>query len=90
MGSPSTKPPDDLHEMPRYPIVIEGDIPFLINYGFISSGPIPNPMEKLDYIRSNCKMHESADPDRRSLVCRRDGDPEEQMGKRQAGDESHL
>jgi hypothetical protein len=53
VGAPSVPEPQDKRLLPRFPIALEQDIPFLVNAGYSLSGRPEPPESHLDYFRKH-------------------------------------
>ncbi len=58
VGSPSPPEPEDPSVFPRFPLAIEGDIPFLIVRGYLLVGVPQPPEEHLIHFRKHGKLRE--------------------------------
>jgi hypothetical protein len=76
IGAPLYPQPDDQKALPRFPIVIAGDIPFLIAQGFGGTGR-ESPENHVEYFREHgrlraCKLRPTDDPLAASDSCASD------------------
>jgi hypothetical protein len=53
VGEPSPMAPEDLTKIPRFPIYIQDDIPFLMVSGYSGFGQAEHPKERLNYFRKH-------------------------------------
>lgn len=52
-GAPSMSPPEDAKKAPRFPIVIQGDVPLLLITGYTLAGRAEQPESHLEYFRKH-------------------------------------
>jgi hypothetical protein len=52
-GAPSLSPPEDAKKAPRFPIVIQGDVPLLLITGYTLAGVAEQPESHLEYFRKH-------------------------------------
>jgi hypothetical protein len=56
LGRPSPGVPADLKSVPRFPLTIVDDVPFLLTHGYSAAGPSPRPELELPYFRDHAQI----------------------------------